>query len=194
LDPSISKVIGPVLSAVAAAWMMQAMVRASRRQATLGADGTPVLRYPRYMAWLGIAGGLLGLAIAVFGSMQEGTKSLSGLALVVGIGGAMAFGGGWMMLEGARRTIRVGETQLEMTPTWGDPVVIPWSTVTVVRFRNVAGYLVVEGVGGMRIESSVALVGLQSLVDRIKVKVPEPSWREALVQLEAYRDRQGGKQ
>jgi hypothetical protein len=179
------------ITTVVSIWMMRAMVAAGKKQAAQAADGAFELRYPRWYSWAGVACALIGTVMATLGGFATAKEGIGALILVLGVGGAMAVGGAWMALETLRRVVRVHVDRVESFDLRDRRSEVRWDAVKEVRFRSVAGYLVLEGNDGTTIQASLALVGLQSLVDQLKKSVPASRWTAALKQLEEYRQKQG---
>jgi hypothetical protein len=180
-----------VITTVVSLWMMRAMVAAGKKQAAQAADGAFELRYPRWYSWAGIACALIGTVMATLGGFATAKEGVGALLLVLGVGGAMAAGGAWMALETLRRVVRVHDDRVESFDLRERRSEVRWDAVKEVRFRSVAGYLVLVGNDGTVIQASLALAGLQSLVDQLKKSVPPARWTAALMALEDYRKKQG---
>lgn len=99
----------------------------------------------------------------LFDRLSEPGDGWIALGLVVAFAGVGSF-----LLNEARRRVLLSSQGVEVLSPWGCTVTLPWLEVSSVAFSRMAQQFTIRGCSGQRVCVSAAMVGMPTLVDRLR--------------------------
>jgi hypothetical protein len=179
-----SSIIGTVVGSALYAIMMWT---AGAPASVSAAGGVYTLRY----GWAVRAAGCFSIAGAaffaivwhwpLFDRLPEPGDGWIALGLVVACAGV-----GACLLNEARRRVLLSRQGIEVLSPWGRTVRLPWPEVSSVAFSRMAQQFTIRGHSGQRVRVSAAMVGMPTLADHLRQRVPPAVHADALDQYDQY--------
>ncbi|MFL5574787.1 MAG: hypothetical protein ACJ79S_02305 [Gemmatimonadaceae bacterium] len=172
--------LGPGLTVAVTTAVLGQLMRAGRRSAATGADGTATLTYSPVLRYFGLAAGVALPLFLLLMMFKHPPKSAGDWYAFAGLIGGFSLLGWWLILTVARTRVLVSDGEVTAHGLWGAPTRLAWRDVVRVRYGRQSGYFTLEDASGRKVRASSMMVGLPNLVEAMRQRLPEPAYADAV--------------